>query len=162
MRFDKKEFEVRYAPSPAAIDRMLAAIRKLGFRPSVDGPVRVALEDMALRVAAASGLPVYEAGDRGSLAVQLAPGTGWRLGGKGLAPTRLLSAAAAPLSVPRPEITISEAVTGRRSVSIPVRIAAGAKPGWYEVSVTVRYQGDRAAGRNDPREVTLRVPVRVR
>jgi len=35
MRFEKKEFEVRYDPSRVNAERMLETIRELGFRPSV-------------------------------------------------------------------------------------------------------------------------------
>lgn len=138
---------------------MLDAVRNLGYRPSLHGPVTASVETPAAKVEASAGAAGYAAKAEGAIVVTLHPQAGHRLGGEGQAATRVAVTGTDQVTAPTPEVQVTEAVTGKREVRVPIRIAEGARAGEQTVTVRITFQGRKGSASEAERTVELRVPV---
>lgn len=134
-------------------------MKGLGYRPNVDGPIAAGVETPAVKAEAKAGAAGYGAKSEGAIVVQLNVKSGNRLGGDGNGATRVVVTGNDAVTVPEPEVRVTEAVTGSREVRIPIRIAEGARAGEQTVTVRITFQSRKGNASETEQSVELRVPV---
>ena len=149
------------APSRVPRAQLLEAVRGLGYRPNVDGPVVASVDSPSVKAEAKAAAATYRPGTQGAITVTLNVKSGNRLSGDGQVATKVAVSGSAPVTVPEPEVRVAEAMTGSRELSIPIHIAEGAAAGEQTVVVRITFQNRKGDASEAEQTVELRVPVRL-